>query len=174
MTGPWRKEREEAPGTHKPQGRQGHSGANKVDLSLLDSVKNSYMWSEYFCHDGSSLCMHSIIHSDCRRKRDTKGRQTVFFTAFSLMTDFEEEKYHDVTKPRKVQCKTKWKVFQDAVCWINLRNHQDKGLAFWQTRSNATVLHDSMPADCVERLVNTKTEETLYQKVSLFPRTPTT
>ena len=102
------------------------------------------------------------------------GRQTVFFTAFNPMTDFQEEEYHDVTKPRKVQCKTKWKVFQDAEKWISLRNAQDQGLAFWQTRSNAIVLHDSIPADCVERVVNTKTEETLYQKVSLFPRTSTT
>ena len=68
------------------------------------------------------------------------------------MTDSQEEAYRDVSKPRKVQCRTKWKMFQNALNWINLRNAQDKGLAFWQTRSNAVILHDSVPADCLEIL----------------------
>ena len=34
------------------------------------------------------------------------------------------------------------------------------------------IFHDSEPADCVEEVVNTKTKEILYQKVSLSPRPP--
>ena len=42
------------------------------------------------------------------------------------MTDFQDEEYHDVTKPRNVQYKTKRKVFKDAVYCINLKSAQDK------------------------------------------------
>ena len=54
-------------------------------------------------------------------------------------------------------------MFQDAICWINLRNAQKKGPA-----------HDSVAADCLERVADTRTEEILYQKVSLSPRPPPT
>ena len=49
---------------------------------------------------------------------------------------------------------------------------QDKGLAFWQTRSNALILENSVPADCVEKVVNNMTEEILCQKIRLLPRLP--
>ena len=45
----------------------------------------------------------------------------------SPMTDFQEEEYQDVSKPRQVRCKNKWKVFQHAIFWTSLTNAQDKG-----------------------------------------------
>ena len=38
-----------------------------------------------------------------------------------------------------------WNVFQDA-----MGKTQDKIFKFWRTRSNAILLDDSVPADCVE------------------------
>ena len=64
------------------------------------------------------------------------------------------------------------KCTKNNVCWINLKCAQDKGLAFWQTRSNALILENSVPADCLEKVVNNKTEEILYQKIRLLPRLP--
>ena len=97
----------------------------------------------------SFLDAHSIIQSRliAGGQDTTEGRQTVFFTAVNPMTDSQEDDLFDVVKPRKVPYKTKWKVFQDAVCWINLKSVQDKGLAFWQTRSNSAVGHDSVSAE---------------------------
>ena len=103
---------------------QGHYGAHEIDPSLLDNVKILCMWSEYIYHVGSSLCTHSIFHlvPIAGGKYIKEGRQTVFFTAVDPMSDFqEEEEDHDLTKPRQVQYKTKWKVFQDAIYWINLK-----------------------------------------------------
>ena len=88
------------------------------------------------------------------------------------MSDEPEKEYQDLSKPRKVHYKSKWKVTQDAKNWINLRKAQAKGFKFGQTRSNATILYDSAPADCIERVVNTKTTEILYEKASLSPRPP--
>ena len=93
---------------------QGHSAGNTVGPSLLDNVQIPYMWSEYRYLIGPSLslCTHSVIHSGLiAGGKDTKeGRQTVFFTALDPMSDEQEEAYQDVSKSRKVHCKTKWKV----------------------------------------------------------------
>ena len=67
---------------------------------------------------------------------------------------------------------SKWTVTQDTINWINLEKAQDKGLLFWQTRSDAIIFYNSVPADCVETVVKTQTTEILYKKVSLSPRPP--
>ena len=84
----------------------------------------------------------------------------------------QEEDCHDVPKQRKVQYNTKWKVIKDPMYWINLSQAQDKGQKIWQTPSNAIILYDNVPGDCIERVVNTRTNEILYQIVSLPPRPP--
>ena len=42
------------------------------------------------------------------------------------------------------------------------------GLKFWQTRSPATNVYDSVPADCIEKVVseNGETEKTFSQRLS--------
>ena len=72
------------------------------------------------------------------------GWQTVFFTALDPTGDETEEEYDDLPNPRKGHCKNKWKVSQEAVYWVKLENAQEKGLQFWQTRSHAIILHDSV------------------------------
>ena len=37
---------------------------------------------------------------------------------------------------------------------------------------NASIFYDSVPADCLEKVVNTRTEQILCHKVSLTPRAP--
>ena len=77
--------------------------------------------------------------------KDTKeGQQIVFFSALDPLGDELDQEYQDSPKPRKVQYKSKWKVTQDAIFWINLRKAQDEGLTFWQTRSHAVILYDSV------------------------------
>ena len=46
------------------------------------------------------------------------------------MTDSQEDEKYDVTTSRMVSYKTEWSVYQDAVCWINLKSVHGKGLAF--------------------------------------------
>ena len=50
---------------------QGHSGGNKVDLSLQDNVEVPHNWTEFIYHVGSSYyCnFYYSIRSDCRRER---------------------------------------------------------------------------------------------------------
>ena len=47
---------------------------------------------------------------------------------------------------------------------------QKKGLQFYQTRSHAMVLYNTLPAVCIEKAVCMKTKEELYHKICLTPR----
>ena len=96
---------------------------------------------------GSSTDQPGLIAGGKDAKKEV--RQTVFFTALNPMNDEPEEEYQDLSKPRKVHFKSKWKIIQDAIYLINLKQAQDKGLQCWQTRSHAIFLHDSVPADCI-------------------------
>ena len=62
-----------------------------------------------------------------------------------------------------VPYRTKWRRQQIAVYWFDLQMAHDEGLVFWQTISTAIVLNDSMPADCLLKMVK-RNHEILYHK----------
>ena len=47
-----------------------------------------------------------------------------------------------------------------------------KGLQFYQIRSNAIILQETLPAYCIPKVVRMKTGEVLYEKVCMSPRPP--
>ena len=97
-----------------------------------------------------------------------EGRQTTFFTPLIPFGDnpAEEEPGDDISKPGKVQHHGKWKNTQDTVYWVSSVRAQDKGLQFWQTRSNAVIVYNSVPADCIYRATSHKGETTLFERNS--------
>ena len=56
--------------------------------------------------------------------------------------------------------------------WCNLRVAWSQGLQFYQTRSNAIILYETLPAYCISKVVVMKSEEIIYQKVHVSPRFP--
>ena len=56
--------------------------------------------------------------------------------------------------------------------WCNLRVAQSKGLHFYQTRSNAIILHNTLPAMCIEKVVIRKSGEEVYSKTYQSPTVP--
>ena len=62
------------------------------------------------------------------------------------------------------------KPHQNTENWCNLKLAQERGLQFYQKRSHAIVLHNTLPAVCIEKVVCMKTKDELYQKVRLTPR----
>ena len=92
----------------------------------------------------------------------SKGRQTVFVTAMNPM--LTPTAGYDVTKPRVAVYKQNWKIHQDTVYWANSRVAQKNGLTFYQTRSNAIIPHNTLPAACIEKVVVMNSEEVLYNK----------
>ena len=68
--------------------------------------------------------------------------------------------------------KNTWKIHTNSVCWCNLKHAQKNGLQFYQTRSNAITLFNTLPAVCIEKVVFLKTGEELHSKVYQSPRLP--
>ena len=98
----------------------------------------------------------------------------MFFTVTNPMEDENGmgETPCDLTKPRIAPDKNTWKHIQNAVYWCNLKLTQEKGLQFYQTRSHAIVLYNTLPAACIEKAVCMKTKDELIQKIHLTPRLP--
>ena len=88
------------------------------------------------------------------------------------MTDEQglRETFCDLSKARIAPYKNTWKPLQDTVFWCNLLPAQEGRLQFYQTRSNAVILYDTLPAEFIEKAICMKTKEQLYQRESETPR----
>ena len=93
---------------------------------------------DYIYHVGCAHDLNSIMQSGliAGGKVARKGRQTVFFTAVDPMHELLGEQDYEVRGPQIVPHKSKWKVHQNALYWVNLPVAQKKGLTFYQTQSN--------------------------------------
>ena len=90
-----------------------------------------------------------------RRKERKEGRQTIFFTPLDpFNSDADEAEPITDIKKRKVHYQIHWRPEQDAVYWIHLSTAQDVGLEFWQTGSNAIITYQSVPKECVVKVVS--------------------
>ena len=156
---------------------QGHSGRNPIDPSLQDNVLILNDFFEYIYHVGCAVSVHSITNSGLIAvgQNSSRDRQTVFFTAVNPMHKNHQDPIdHDFTKPRLAFHNQKWKVHQDTVYSVDFQLAQRKGLKFYQTRSNAVILYDTLPAYCISKAIVMKSEEITYQKVYVSPRPPPT
>ena len=154
---------------------QDHSGRQKVDPTLQHYVIVPNNIAKYIHHVGSfsRSALHRQVWIDRGRKDARKGRQWVFFTTVNPMCENQVTYQNcDVTQPRVIPYKTKWMVYQNAVYCANLPVALKKGLTYYQTRSNAIILHDSVPADCIARVVNMKSKEILCESAYLSRRSP--
>ena len=79
----------------------------------------------------------------------------------------------DLSVPRRAQFLHKaWKRHQDAVYWVDINLALKKGLKFYQTRSNAIILQETLPAYCIPKVVRMDTGEVIYEIVCMSPRPP--
>ena len=100
--------------------------------------------------------------------------QTVFFTSVDPMNkEHTDPNNVDLEGPRLAWYKQKmWKIHQDTMYWVNIQPAQQKGLKFYQTRSNAIILYDTHPAYCIPKAIMMETREIIYEKVYASPRPP--
>ena len=61
---------------------------------------------------------------------------------------------------------------KNTVYWVDINFAQKKGLKFYQTRSNAIILHETLPAYCIPKVVRMETGEVIFEKVFASPRRP--
>ena len=59
---------------------------------------------------------------------------------------------------------------QNTLFRCNLKLAQPRGLQLCQTRSNAVILYDTLPAEFIEKAICMKTKDQLYQRESVILR----
>ena len=130
---------------------------------------------EYIYHIGCAISVHYITNSGLLAggQNSSKERQTVFSIAVDPMNkDHKDPQELDLTRPCLASYKQKWKRHQDTVYWVDIQLAQRKGLMFYQTRCNAIILYDTLPAYCISKIVVMKSHEIIHQKVFASPRQP--
>ena len=102
------------------------------------------------------------------------NRQTVFSVLVDPMDkNHKDPETIDLHAPRHAQYMHKaWKRHQNTVSWVDINLALKKGLKFYQTRSNAIILHETLPAYCLPKVVRMETGEVMYEKVCMSPRPP--
>ena len=135
---------------------QGHSGRNFIDPSLQDNVVIPSNFFQYIYHIGCAFNLHFIINSGLTPGgQNSSKRQTVFFLPVDPMDkSLKDPDDIDLNVPRHAQyLHNAWKRHQDAVFWVDINLAIKKGLQFYQTRSNAIILYDTLPAYCIPKVV---------------------
>ena len=154
---------------------QGHSGRNLIDPSLQDNVVIQSGFFQHIYHIGCAFNLQSIINSGLiPGGQNSSKRQTVFFPPIDPRDkSHKDPEKIDLSVPRRAQyLHSAWKRHQDAVFWVDIDLAIEKGLTFYQTRSNAIILQETLPVYCIPKIVRLKTGEVLYEKVSMSPRPP--
>ena len=106
--------------------------------------------------------------------QSSSKRQTVFFLLVDPRDKEHKDPEHiDFSVPRHAQyLHNAWKSHQDAVYWVHINLAIEKGLTFYQSRSNAIILQETLPAYCIPKVVRLKTGEVLHEKSYMSPRPP--
>ena len=101
-------------------------------------------------------------------------RQTVFFLLVDPMDkNHKDPDTIDLNAPRHAQYMHKaWKKCQNTVYWVDINLALKDGLKFYQNRSNAIILHETLPAYCIPKVVRMETGEVIYEKENASPRPP--
>ena len=92
-----------------------------------------------------------------------------------LGCNFTMSMWHDcfvAQTPHAQYLQRAWKRDQDAVYWVDINFAFKKGKTVYQTRSNAVILQETLPAYCIPQVVRMETGEVLYEKVYMSPRPP--
>ena len=155
---------------------QGHSGRNLIDRSLQHTVLIPNDFFEYTYHIGCAFSLHSIVNSGLKPGgQNLSKRQTVFFTSVDPTNkEHRDSNKIDLEAPRLAWYhQKKWKKHQTLVYWVDI-NLLSEELKFYQTRSNAIIFHDTLPAYCISKVVVMATGEVIYEKVYVSPRPPPT
>ena len=87
------------------------------------------------------------------------NRQTVFFLLVDPMDKNHKDPCTiDLNAPRHPQYMHKaWKKHQNTVYWVDINFAIAKGLKFFQTRSSAIILQETIPAYCIPQVVRMET-----------------
>ena len=119
--------------------------------------------------------LHSIINNGLiPGGQNSSKRQTVFFLHIDPRDkEHKDPEQIDLNGSRRAQyLHNAWKKHQDAVYWVDIDLAIQKGLTFYQIRSNAIIIQGTLPAYWIPKFVRLKTGEVLCEKAYMSPRPP--
>ena len=153
---------------------QGHSGRNPIDRTLHDHVLIPNNFFEYTCQIGCAISLHSITNSGliAKKTKFKQGRDR----RYSLQPWIPWIKSTEIRKsliwPNHVLHRTNRSGKDTRTRCIGSKKplSQRKGLTFHQTRCNAIILYDTLPACCISKVVVMESQEIIHQKVYVSPR----
>ena len=154
---------------------QGHSGRSLIDRALHGNIVIPSDFFQYIYHVGCAINLHSIIDSGLiLGGQNLSNWQTVFFLLVDPMDkNHKDLDTIDLRAPRHAQYMHRgWKKHQNTVYWVDINLALKKGLKFYQTRSNAIILYETLPADYIPKVVRMETGEVIFEKVYASPRFP--
>ena len=101
-------------------------------------------------------------------------RQTVFLLLVNPMDkNHKDLETIDLEAPRLARyMHTAWKKHRNTVYWVDIKLAQKKRIKFYQTRSDAIILYNTLPANCIPKTARMETGEIIYEKVYESPRPP--
>ena len=123
------------------------------------------------------MCNQFAFHHQFRIDTQRTNFEQKTDSSLSACESYEQRTQNpetvDLKAPRLAQyMQTAWKKHQNTVYWVDIDLAIQKGLKFYQTRSNAIILYDTLPAYCIPKAIKMETGEIKYEKVyeSLRPR----
>ena len=151
---------------------QGHSRRNLIYPSLQDNVLIPNDFFDYIYHIGCAINLHSVNSGLLPGGQKLSNRQTVFFLLVDPMDkEHKDPNIIDLEAPRLAQyLHNAWKKHQNTVYWVDIKRAQKKGFKFYQTRSNAIILYDTLPAYCIPKAIMIEIGEIENEKVYASPR----
>ena len=142
---------------------QGHSGRSLIDPTLEDNVVCPSNFFQYIYHVGCAINFHSFINRHLEIKNLSNWQTTFFLLVDPMDKNHKDLDTIDLNVPRHAQHMHKvWKTHQNTVYWIDINLALKEGLKFYQIRSNAIILHETLPDYCIPKVVRMKSGEVIY------------
>ena len=121
----------------------------------------------------NQFTFHHQFRIDTGRSKFEQETDIILSACGSMDKNHKDLDTIDLNAPRHAQYMHKaWKKHQNAVYWVDINLTLKKGLKFNQTRSNAIILHETLSAYCIPKVVRMETGEVKNEKVFASPRSP--
>ena len=121
----------------------------------------------------NQITIHHQFRIDTGRTKFEQKTDSISLPVDHMDKEHKDPDTIDLEAPRLAQYMHKaWKKHQNTVYWVDINLALKKGLKFYQTRSNAIILHETLPVYCIPKVVRMETGEVKYEKVYASPRPP--
>ena len=121
----------------------------------------------------NQLTFHHQFGIDTWRSKFEQQTDSIFLLVDPMNKNHKDANTIDLGAPRHAQYMHKaWKRHQNTVYWVDINLALKKGLKFYQTRSNAIIINERLPAYCIPKVVRMETGEVIYEKVYVSPGPP--